>query len=67
MKITEINKKDNAITIVLDNKETAIFYPFCKSIFTTTSENLLKKDLAEFKRDIVKCGWDIEKLKTNWI
>ena len=63
MKIKSINKIGNEISIITDNGESAVFTPFAKTIYTQTSAGLLKKNLVEFKKDIITSGWDVEQLK----
>lgn len=66
--IKEITKEDNCIRIVLDNKEQATFYPFAKNqVYSVVSEKLNKKTVFEFKQDIIKYNWQVDKLKENWL
>lgn len=66
--IKEITKEEDCIKIVLDNKEQATFYPFAKNqVYSVVSENLNKKTVFEFKQDIVRCSWQVDKLKQNWL
>lgn len=65
--ITSIILIGNTISIVLNNGESALFTKFGKTIYTQTSPGVLKKTLSEFKKDIVKFDWDVEKLRTLWI
>lgn len=69
MKIKSINKIGNAISIITDTGESAVFYPFSahKDIYTTTSLGLYKYQLKDFKRDIKKFDWDINKLKELYL
>lgn len=65
--ITSIILIGNTISIILNDGESALFTKFAKTIYTETSDNVKKKTLSEFKKDIVKYKWDVEKLKEVWI
>ena len=65
--ITSIVLIGNGIHILLNDGEGALFTKFGKTIYTETSDNVKKKTLSEFKKDIVKYKWDVEKLKEIWI
>lgn len=65
--ITSIILIGNTISIVLNDGESALFTKFGKTIYTEVSENVKKKTLSEFKKDIVKYNWNVEKLKEVWI
>ena len=68
MKIESIVKyNENAIKVLLSNKEWAVFYPFAKTIYTQTSPGVLKKTLSEFKKDIIKTNWNAEELSRLYI
>jgi hypothetical protein len=69
MNVVSISDIGNSISIILDNGESAVFYPFTakKDVYTTTSNNLHKHQLTEFKRDIKKFNWNVEKLEQAWI
>lgn len=68
MKITSITKIGDAISIILDNEESAMIYPFGKKdAYVTTSRHLYKYQLVEFKKDVLKYNFDVEKLKETWI
>lgn len=69
MKITSISSIGNEISILTDNGESAVFYPFSanKDVYTTTSPGLYKYQLKEFKRDIRKYDWDVNKLKELYL
>jgi len=66
-KITSIINIGNNISVIFNDGESALFTKFGKTIFTEVSENVKKKTLSEFKKDIVKYNWDVEKLKKIWI
>ena len=66
-KITSIINIGNNISVIFNDGESALFTKFGKTIFTEVSENVKKKTLSEFKKDIVKYKWDVEKLKEVWI
>jgi len=65
--ITSVILTGNTISIILNDGESAFFTKFGKTIYTEVSENVKKKTLSEFKKDIVKYKWDVEKLKEVWI
>lgn len=65
-KIIEINKVEDSIEITLDNGGRGVFYPFGLAIYCTVSEDLNKKTVGEFKRDIKVFNWDLEKLKQKY-
>ena len=65
--ITSIILIGGTISIILNDGESALFTKFGKTTYTEVSENVKKKTLSEFKKDIVKYKWDIEKLKEIWI
>ena len=68
MKIESIVKyNENAIKVLLSNKEWAVFYPFAKTIYTQTSPGVLKKTLSEFKKDVIKTNWNAEELSRLYI
>ena len=48
-KITAITKIGDSISIIFNDGESAVFYPFAKTIYTQTSPRVLKKTLIEFK------------------
>jgi hypothetical protein len=65
MKIKSITKIGNEISIITDTGESAVFYSFSahKDVYTTTSPGLYKYQLKQFKKDIIKSGWNLEQLK----
>ena len=64
-KITSISNIGGSI--IFNDGESAVFYPFSKTIYTQTSPGVLKKTLSEFKNDIKKFNWDINKLQELWL
>lgn len=66
-KITSISNIGGNVSIIFNDGESAIFYPFSKTIYTQTSPGVLKKTLVNFKNDIKKYDWDINKLQELWI
>ena len=66
-KITSISNIGGSISIIFNDGESAVFYPFSKTIYTQTSPGVLKKTLSEFKNDIKKFNWDINKLQELWL
>jgi hypothetical protein len=61
------NEGYKIIKVVFSDNEFAVFSSFAKSIYTQTSPGVLKKTLSEFKKDIVKTGWNVVELKKLWI
>ena len=66
-KITAITKIGDSISIIFNDGESAVFYPFGKTIYTQTSSGVLKKTLTEIKKDIQKFGFDAEVLSHLYI
>jgi hypothetical protein len=66
-KITSISKIGGSISIIFNDGERAVFYPFSKTVYTQTSPGVLKKTLSEFKKDIVKTNWNVIELSKLYI
>ena len=66
-KIVSISNIGGSISVIFNDGESAVFYPFSKTIYTQTSPGVLKKTLSEFKKDIVKTNWDVKELERLWI
>ena len=66
-KITSISRIGDAISIIFNDGESVVLTKFGKTIYTQTSPGVLKTTLSEFKKDIVKFDWDVEKLRALWI
>ena len=66
-KITSISRIGDAISVIFNDGESAVLTKFGKTIYTQTSPGILKKTLSEFKKDIVKFDWNVEKLRALWI
>ena len=66
-KITAITEIGDSISIIFNDGESAVFYPFAKTIYTQTSPRVLKKTLIEFKKDIMKTNWNAEELSRLYI
>ena len=66
-KITAITKIGDSISIIFNDGESAVFYPFAKTIYTQTSPGVLKKTLTEIKKDIQEFGFDAEVLSRLYI
>ena len=49
------------------NGESAIFYPFAKTIYTQTSPRVLKKTLVNLKKDVKDTNFNVEELKKLWV
>jgi hypothetical protein len=67
VRIIKIWKEDTYIGIMLNNASCVYFHKFGKTIYTEVPEGFRKNTFKEFKEDIIKQDWDIEKLKLNWI
>ena len=66
-KITAITEIGGSISIIFNDGESAVFYPFAKTIYTQTSPGVLKKTLTEIKKDIQEFGFDAEVLSRLYI
>ena len=64
-KIEYISNIGNSISITFSDGESAVFYPFGKTIYTQTSPGLLKKTLTNFKKDILKSKWNVEHIDSS--
>jgi len=65
MEIKSITQIGNEISIITDNGESAVLYKWGSKgdIYTTVSPGLYKHQLKQFKKDIIKSGWNLEQLK----
>lgn len=66
-KITAITKIGDSISVIFNDGESAVFYPFAKTIYTQTSPGVLKKTLSNIKKDIQEFGFDAEVLSRLYI
>lgn len=66
-KIVSIINIGGSISVIFNDGESAVFYPFSKTIYTQTSPGVLKKTLSEFKKDILKTNWNVTELEKLWI
>ena len=66
-KVVSISDIGGSISVIFNDGESAIFYPFAKTIYTQTSPGVLKKTLSEFKKDIIKTNWNAEELSRLYI
>jgi len=66
-KITSIGKIGDSVSIIFNDKESAVFTKWGETIYTQTSPGVLKKTLVEFKKDLKKFDFDVEALRTLWI
>lgn len=66
-KIVSIINIGGSISIIFNDGESAVFYPFSKTIYTQTSPGVLKKTLSEFKKDILKTNWNVTELEKLWV
>lgn len=55
------------LAIDMQNGERAILHKFGKTIYSTVTDNLLKKDLTDLKKSVIKHNWNIDKLEKEWI
>jgi len=71
LKIVKIwfNENNGAkyIAVMLNNAECVYFHKFGETIYTEVPEGIQKKTFTEFKNDIVKFEWNVEKLILNWV
>lgn len=67
MNIESIEKVNSAIFVRLTNGEYASFHKFGDTIYSTVSEGVHKSSFEEFKKDIVKYNWDVEKLRELYV
>ena len=67
MKVVSIIESEDSILVTLDNGEYARFYKFGGAIYSSVSDGINKSYFGEFKKDIAKTDWDVEKLKEIWI
>ena len=66
-KIVSIINIGGSISIIFNDGESAVFYPFSKTIYTQTSPGVLKKTLVELKKDIKKYNFNAEELSKLYI
>ena len=66
-KVVSISDIDGNIKVTFNDGESAIFYPFAKTIYTQTSPGVLKKTLVNLKKDVKDTNFNIEELKKLWV
>ena len=66
-KVVSISDIGGSISVIFNDGESAIFYPFAKTIYTQTSPGVLKKTLVNLKKDVKDTNFNIEELKKLWI
>ena len=66
-KVVSISDIGGSISVIFNDGESAIFYPFAKTIYTQTSPRVLKKTLVNLKKDIKDTNFNIEELKKLWV
>lgn len=66
-KVANIVEINGNIAVTFNDGESAIFYPFAKTIYTQTSPGVLKKTLVNLKKDIKDTNFNVEELKKLWI
>ena len=66
-KVVSISDIGGSISVIFNDGESAIFYPFAKTIYTQTSPGVLKKTLVNLKKDVKDTNFNVEELKKLWI
>ena len=66
-KVVSISDIGGSISVIFNDGESAIFYPFAKTIYTQTSPRVLKKTLVNLKKDVKDTNFNVEELKKSWI
>ena len=66
-KVVSISDIGGSISVIFNDGESAIFYPFAKTIYTQTSPGVLKKTLVNLKKDIKDTNFNVEQLKKLWV
>ena len=62
-KVVSISDIGGSISVIFSDGESAIFYPFAKTIYTQTSPGVLKKTLVNLKKDVKDTNFNVEELK----
>lgn len=65
--VVSISDIGGSISVIFNDGESAVFYPFAKTIYTTTSPGVLKKTLVLLKQDVKDTNFNVEELKNLWI
>ena len=66
-KVVSISDIGGSISVIFNDGESAIFYPFAKTIYTQTSPRVLKKTLVNLKKDVKDTNFNVEELKRLWV
>ena len=66
-KLVSISDIGGSISVIFNDGESAIFYPFAKTIYTQTSPGVLKKTLVNLKKDVKDTNFNVEELKRLWV
>lgn len=66
-KIESITRIGNSISVIFNDGESVVFYPFGKTIITNVSYGVLKSTLSELKKDILKSNWNVQQLKEWYV
>lgn len=66
-KVASISDIGGNISVIFNDGESAIFYPFAKTIYTQTSPRVLKKTLVNLKKDVKDTNFNVEELKKLWV
>ena len=66
-KVVSISDIGGSISVIFNDGESAIFYPFAKTIYTQTSPRVLKTTLVNLKKDVKDTNFNVEELKKLWV
>ena len=66
-KVVSVSDIGGSISVIFNDGESAIFYPFAKTIYTQTSPRVLKKTLVNLKKDVKDTNFNVEELKKLWV
>ena len=66
-KVVSISDIGGSISVIFNDGESTIFYPFAKTIYTQTSPRVLKKTLVNLKKDVKDTDFNVEELKRLWV
>ena len=66
-KLVSISDIGGSISVIFNDGESAIFYPFAKTIYTQTSPRVLKTTLVNLKKDVKDTNFNVEELKKLWV
>ena len=66
-KVVSISDIGGSISVIFNDEESAIFYPFAKTIYTQTSPRVLKTTLVNLKKAIKDTNFNVEEFKQLWV